>query len=76
MTRRALLAVLPALILTHRTSAEISIDRRHTMADARCQDMATSLERHGLTDRERAHLTARECREVRGRWVSARAWGA
>lgn len=74
MKRLILIAALA--LLPHVASAEVSIDRAHARADARCQHMADTLSRHGLSDRERVHLHKRECREERGRWISGKVWAA
>lgn len=74
LTRRALLLAALCLLPAH-ASADTRIDRVHARADRHCAMLAADLSRHGLTEAERDRLTAANCRQEQGRWVSSLAWG-
>lgn len=57
-------------------SADLGGSDRQRRDDARCDRVGAVMERRGLTDRERASLARRHCKQLNGRWVSDRYYQA
>lgn len=72
MRRLLILAVIFALVV----SADLDGSARQRRDDARCARVGAVFDRRGLTDRERASLSRRHCKQLNGRWVSDRYYQA
>lgn len=67
MTRRAFLT---AVVLT------LPLTRRRDRHNRQCSQAGILRERNGLTDRERAYLERKGCKQENGEWMSGLIWEA
>lgn len=62
--------------MTRRTLLLALATRPRDRFNDRCERAGRHRERHGLTERERAYLKRRGCKQEGGSWMSDRVWEA
>jgi len=71
MTRRVFLCAAIAAVLPERAAADDRGARKRDRHNRQCAAWARTRLRRGLTERERATLERRGCKEEGGEWMSA-----